>query len=184
MILFEEVLISKQLIKKTLKMAKLRKKWRKQTLTPPKFNILFPTEQATVRDYYNIQEKRLTQRLRLLSMASSIQLSFQTARLMTELVNPPLLDLDYQTPLLKIASSEQATVRWILFKIMFLIVKILLSGISTLKPLINHEKMRLLINNGKADGAFLYVSIVLKAVCHLVLGSGCVFLERTQNFLS
>ena len=157
------------------------------TWMPPKFNDLSENDKSTVRDYYKIREINHFRKMRMLAMEASIQLCYQNTMLLVDFFNPPLLDLDYQTPLhisqnVSITTVKGiATARWMLLKITFIIVKVLLSGFSTFSPIIEGEKIKSYHRHKQPAGLPSYAGIVCQTALQIILATGSVFLEWVSN---
>ena len=183
LMIYEEHLIGGNVARHTAEMAVLKNTWDEQKICPPKYESLTTGEKLIVRNFYDAYEKNHVRKMELLAIESSIMLCFQTAMLGFQIRQPPLRELDYQirSPDTLINFDGLPTARWICLNVLFGLIKIAMSGFSSLGPLTAHQNLRSYFHHQRPAGLLTQLASVTKAIIQIVAGTGYIFLSGSQN---
>ena len=180
--IYEEHLIGGNVARNTAEMAVLKQSWDLLGISPPKYESLKTSEKLIVRNFYDTNEKQHNHKMELLAIESSIMLCFQTAMLSFQFLKPPLRELYYEPQSLDtiIGFVGLPTVKWICFKILLVLIKIVMSGYLTLGPLTAHQNLRSYHQYRKPAGFLTQIAHVTKAIIQIMAGTGYLFLSRSK----
>lgn len=138
------------------------------------YHKLSKKSKTAIEAHYNSVYDQIEHKQQTMALESSIQLTYQNALIIYELMNPPLYELDYN-------SWSYPSARWMLTLILQL-ASVLLSAYGTFSPIVKNLKFQSFIKRrpvGFAD----YILKLFQVIIHIVIGTGVVYLVRGYTYI-
>ena len=140
---------------------------------PIKYEDLTEAEQRGLSEFYDSVDLQNERKMMLMAREGSVQFVYQKALILYQFVFIPILELEQNDPLIKLASAK-----WII-GLAFQIFSIMLSGYSTFDPIIATKKFNGFKNNKKV-GLVDYVSQLFLIIIHFIFATGTVYLLKVK----
>ena len=164
-ILIGEVHLANRMRSISIKMMKVREK-------SEDYADLSADDKLTVTMYWNAKEKCDKHLMVILQVESSVQLILYLVKLLFELFDPPVLELNYGP-----MSVNQASMRWILL-ILLLLVKTAMSGLSTFKPILALIASDSYNKTGESPTLLTFGFVIFKMLADVLFATVVTFLVR------
>ena len=164
-ILIEEVHLANKFRVISIKMIQVKEK-------TAEYDELTTDEKEVVEEYFRIKKEFEKKSMKVLQVESSVQLVFYLVKLLFELVDPPVMEMNYGP-----MRENEASARWVLL-ILYLLVKTIMSGFSTFKPILASVKSDSYNRRRESPTLPAFAFVILKMLADVLFATLVVFLVR------
>ena len=164
-ILIEEIKMAMECIKPTINIIKLRKDNKY-----PDYKTLESKEKVIAQEFIVIKERADGFKIKLIHLESAVQLVFYLTLLLVSLNEKPLMDLNYNETIPKLAS-----IKWV-GGLIFFLFKTFLSGYTTFSSILRGLKKDAYRLTGSAPSLLQFACVVISVLLDIIFSSFVTFL--------